>query len=246
MPEMIDMRAIILVGGEATRLRPLTLTTPKALIPLQGRPILEHVLDLFKEHDLTDIVLSIGYKKEQIREYFGDGKRFGLSISYVEEPSPLGTAGFVHLLERPIDETCIVCNGDELKDIDIPAMLAAHRQTGALATLALLKVDDPSPYGVARLDGTKILEFVEKPKREEAPSHYVNAGFYLLEPEVFTAIPRGRVMFEYDVFPRLAAAGKLHGFFFAGRWYDTGTPERLSRAEREWPGVPHRAARKKK
>ena len=240
------MLAIILVGGEATRLRPLTLTMPKALIPLQGRPILEHVLDLFKEHNVTNVVLSIGYKKEQIRQYFGDGKRFGLSISYVEEPEPLGTAGFVHLLRQPIGETCVVCNGDELKDIDIPAMLSAHRQSGALGTIALLKVDDPSPYGVARLDGTKILEFVEKPKREEAPSHYVNAGFYLLEPEVFTAIPKGRVMFEYDVFPRLAAAGKLHGFFFTGRWYDTGTPERLSRAEREWLGVPSRQTKKTK
>ena len=216
------MQAIVLVGGQATRLRPLTDTMPKALIELQGRTILEHVLDLFKKYSITDITLSVGYLREQIINYFGDGKKFGLQISYLKETEPLGTAGPFHLLPQKMTETFVVCNGDELKQIDFDAMLAQHLATAAAATLALTTVEDPSAYGVARLDGTKILEFVEKPKREEAPSNCINAGFYLLEPSVLDLIPAGRAMFEYDVFPKFAAAGTLHGFVFTGQWFDTG------------------------
>lgn len=231
------MQAIILVGGQATRLRPLTDTMPKALIELQGRTILEHVLDLFKKYSITDITLSVGYLREQIINYFGDGKKFGLQISYLEETEPLGTAGPLRRLPQLMTETFVVCNGDELKQIDLDAMLAQHRATNATATLALTTVDDPSMYGVARLDGTRIIEFVEKPKREEAPSNCINAGFYLLEPPVFDLIPPGKVMFEYDVFPQLAAAGTLHGFIFAGQWFDTGNFERLEYARQAWRGL---------
>src|SRR3989344_7465095 len=215
------MQAIVLVGGQATRLRPLTDTMPKALIELQGRTILEHVLDLFKKYSITDITLSVGYLREQIINYFGDGKKFGLQISYLEETEPLGTAGPFHLLPQKMTETFVVCNGDELKQIDFDAMLAQHLATAAAATLALTTVEDPSAYGVARLDGTKILEFVEKPKREEAPSNCINAGFYLLEPSVLALIHAGRAMLEYDVFPKLAAAGTLHGLVFIGQRFDT-------------------------
>jgi len=227
----------VLVGGQATRLRPLTDTIPKALIELQGKTILEHVLDLFKKYAITDITLSVGYLKEQIISHFGDGQKFGLQISYLEETEPLGTAGPLRLLPQKMTETFVVCNGDELKQIDFDAMLAQHRATSATATLALTTVLDPSMYGVARLEGTKILEFVEKPKREEAPSNYINAGFYLLEPSVLDLIPAGRAMFEYDVFPKLAAAGTLHGFVFIGQWFDTGNFERLEHARRTWRGL---------
>ena len=231
------MKAIVLVGGEATRLRPLTDTIPKALIELQGKTILEHVLDLFKRYAITDVTLSVGYLREQIISYFGDGKKYGLHISYIEETEPLGTAGPLNLLPQRIGETFIVCNGDELKQIDITAMRRHHRQSGATATLALTTVEDPSIYGVARLDGTKILEFVEKPRREAAPSNCINAGFYIFEPSVFNLIPPGKAMFEYDVFPTLAAAGTLHGYVFSGQWFDTGNFERLEHARRAWRGV---------
>lgn len=231
------MKAILLVGGQATRLRPITLTTPKALIELQGKTILEHVFDLFKKYDIEEVVLSVGYLKEKIKDYFGDGSEFGLKISYVEEDEPLGTAGSLHLITDGLTETFICGNGDELKDVDINEMYKQHKATGALATLALNEVEDPSAYGVARLEGDKILEFVEKPKKEEAPSNYINAGFYMLEPEVMNYIPQGKSMFEYDVFPRLAAEGNLYGYKLKGQWYDTGTPERLEQARKDWKGV---------
>lgn len=231
------MRAIILVGGQAIRLRPITLEKPKALIELQGKTIVEHIFDLLKKYGITDVILSVGYLKEQIKDYFGDGSKFGVKTSYLEENEPLGTAGPLNLLPKKITETFIVGNGDELKEINIDKMLEFHRQMGGLATLALTKVDDPSMYGVARMRGYKILEFVEKPKKEEAPSNLINAGFYILEPEVLNLIPQGRAMFEYDVFPKLASAGKLYGFEFLGQWFDAGNLERLKKAEKEWRGI---------
>jgi len=221
------------VGGPATRLHPLTLDKPKALIEFQGKTILEHVLDLFQKYDIDDIVLSTGYLKDQIRDHFKDGKDFGMNINYIEENEPLGTAGPLNLIKKP-KEACIVCNGDELKEIDIPKMLDFHKTSGAKATLALRRVEDPSIYGVAEMHGTKIRSFVEKPKKEEAPSNLINAGFYIMEPEVFDVIPKGRAMFEYDVFPKLASEGALHGYEFDGQWFDTGNHERLKRARDLW------------
>lgn len=231
------MKAIILIGGQATRLRPLTLTKPKALIDMQGKTIVEHVIELLKKHDISDVVLSVGYLKDQIKNYFGDGSNFGVKISYIEETEPLGTAGPLNKLPKKITETFIASNGDELKEIDIKDMLRFHKNHGGLATLALTRVKDPSLYGVAKMDGDKILEFVEKPSKEEAPSNLINAGFYILEPEVIDLIPQGKAMFEYDVFPRLAREGKLFGYEFSGQWFDTGNLERLEVARKEWKSI---------
>lgn len=230
------MKAVILVGGKATRLHPITLTIPKALIELHGKAILEHVFDLFKKHDVTEIILSVGYLKEKIMDHFGDGSKFGLQISYIEEDEPLGTSGPLKLLSEPMTETFICGNGDELKTVDIKEMYEQHKASGALATLCLVEVEDPTMYGVAKLEGDKILEFVEKPKLEDAPSKFINAGFYMLEPEVIDIIPQGRSMFEYDVFPKLAREGKLHAYKLKGQWFDTGTHERLAHAEKTWKG----------
>ncbi len=231
------MQAIILVGGQATRLRPLTLTTPKALIDLQGKVILDHVLDLFKRYEVRDIIMSVGYLKEQIMDYYSDGKKFDVTVSYIEETEPLGTAGPLHHVPSPLTETFIVCNGDELKEINIQEMLEFHRANGGWATLALTRVADPSMYGVAKMSGNKILEFVEKPKKELAPSNLINAGFYIMEPQVVDMIPHGKAMFEFDVFPFLAKQGKLFGYEFAGQWFDTGNFERLEKARQEWKGI---------
>ena len=231
------MKAIILIGGQATRLRPLTLTTPKALIDLQGKTIVEHVLALLKKHGISDVILSVGYLKDKIKDYFGDGSKFGVKISYIEETEPLGTAGPMNLLPEKITETFIVGNGDELKEVDISDMVKFHKQHGGWATLALTRVEDPSLYGVARMEGDKILEFVEKPSKAEASSNLINAGFYILEPEVLDMIPKGKAMFEYDVFPRLASEGKLFGYEFSGQWFDTGSLERLEMARKEWKGI---------
>ncbi len=234
---MAISQAVILAGGLGTRLRPITYEIPKALIPVHGRPLTEHLFDLLKKHNVTNISLAVGHMKEKIKDYFKDGSQFGVSLSYLEEHEPLGTAGPLLLARDRFTSTFICQNGDELKKIDIPKMLEVHRQNNALATIALVKVEDPTMYGVARLDQNKILEFVEKPTREEAPSNLISSGFYILEPEVLNYITPGFCMFEKAVFPRLAQEGKLFGFPSDGQWFDTGNMERYEKAIKEWEDI---------
>ena len=167
--------------------------------------------------------------KEKIMDYFGDGSKFGVSIKYIEEDEPLGTAGPLKMAKHLLNETFIVSNGDELKDINIEEMYALHKQNNALITIALTTVSDPSKYGVARLSGSKILEFIEKPKKEDAPSNLINSGFYIIEPEVIEMIPKGFAMLEKEIFPRLAKEGRLVGYPFSGYWSDIGTIEKYDK-----------------
>ncbi len=227
-------KALILAGGLGTRLSPITNEIPKQLMPIHGKSILEHVLDLFKKYGIKDIILCVGYKAEKFKEYFGDGKKFNVNITYVIEETPMGTAGPIKLAKEFINGPFIVCNADELKDIDLFDMYLNHKESGAVATIALTTVVDPSAYGVARLQGNRILEFVEKPKKDEAPSNLINSGLYIFEKEVINYIPEGKSMLEKDVFPRLAKDGKLYGFIFSGQWFDTGTLERYEKAMKEW------------
>ena len=157
-----------------------------------------------------------------------------MSISYIDEDKPMGTAGPIRLAKQFLTETFIACNADELKDIDLADMYISHKENKGAATVALTSVDDPSSYGVAKLQGNRILEFVEKPKKEKAPSNLINAGLYIMEPEVIDYIPLGYAMLEKDVFPKLASEGKLFGYPFSGQWFDTGTLERYERAIKEW------------
>ena len=231
----IPGKAVLLVGGRGSRLRPLTDKMPKALLPVQGKTITEHLFELLKKYGIRDSVLCVGYLKEKIKDYFGDGSRIGMNIIYVEENEPLGTAGPLKLAKKYLDESFIVSNGDESKNINIPRMFRLHKRKDALATIALTTVDDPSHYGVARLDGSRIIEFVEKPPNP--PSNLINAGFYILEPEVLEMIPEGFSMLEKDIFPKLAKMGRLRGFPFAGQWFDIGTIERYKLAEKKWNGI---------
>ncbi|MEK6946140.1 MAG: sugar phosphate nucleotidyltransferase [Nanoarchaeota archaeon] len=233
----IPSKAVLLVGGKGTRLKPLTDKTPKALLEVHKKAVTEHIFDLLKKHGIRDIVLCVGHLKDKIKDYFGDGSNFGVNIAYVEEDEPLGTAGPLKLAKKYLKGSFIVSNGDELKNINIPRMFRLHKRKDALATLALTTVEDPSHYGVARLDGSRIIEFVEKPKKEDAPSNLINAGFYIMEPEVIDMIPDGFSMLEQDVFPKLAKLGRLRGFPFAGQWFDIGTIERYKLAEKQWKGV---------
>lgn len=236
----IPKKAVILAGGKGTRLMPLTNKIPKALIDIHGKTLTEHLFDLFKKYGIREIILSIGHMKEKIKEYFGDGSKFGVNITYIEEDEPLGTAGPLKLAKDMLKESFIVSNGDELKKINIPRMFRLHKRKNALATIALTTVDDPSQYGVAKLDGSRIIEFIEKPKKEEAPSNLINAGFYILEPEVIDMLPDGFSMLEKDIFPRLAKQGKVRGFPFSGQWFDTGSMERYERAKKKWKDIdPH-------
>ncbi len=231
----IPKKAVILVGGKGTRLRPLTDKTPKALLEVQGKAIVEHLFDLFNKYGIKEAILCVGYLKDKIKEHFGDGTDFGIKVTYIEEDEPLGTAGPLKLAKKYLDDSFIVSNGDELKNIHIPRMFRLHKRKNALATIALTTVDEPSHYGVARLDGSRIIEFIEKPSHP--PSNLINAGFYILEPEVIDMIPDGFSMLEKDVFPKLAELGKLRGFPFAGQWFDIGTIERYKIAEKNWKGI---------
>ncbi|MDD5181728.1 MAG: sugar phosphate nucleotidyltransferase [Candidatus Nanoarchaeia archaeon] len=233
--------AFILAGGKGTRLKPFTYEIPKPMIPVHGMPILQHVIELFKRYGINEIIISIGYKGDKIKEYFGDGIKFGVKIRYIEEDPdvPLGTAGPLLLAKEFLKETFVMTNADELKDIDLDDMYRLHKESKAMATIALTTVEDPSSYGVARLKGSQIVEFVEKPRREEAPSKLINAGLYILEPEILKYIPDGKkeVKIENDVFPKIAKMGKLFGYPFSGQWFDTGTPENYEKAIKRWQGL---------
>ncbi|HIH24567.1 TPA: NTP transferase domain-containing protein [Candidatus Woesearchaeota archaeon] len=230
----IPSTAVILAGGKGSRLKPLTDKMPKALVPVNGKPIVQYNIELCKRFGVKNIILSVGHMADQIKERFGDGSALGVNISYIEEKEPMGTAGPLRLLKNRLTETFILMNGDEIKDVNLIKMYRVHLEHYARATIALTTVEDPSAYGVAMLDGNKIVRFVEKPKREDAPSNLINAGLYIIEPEVITLIPEGYSQIENDIFPRLSRAGILYGYPFSGQWFDTGTPERLTRAAKEW------------
>ena len=230
-------KAVILVGGKGTKLGSTKFKMPKCMLELQGRTIMEHLFDLLKKYGIRDVILCVGYMKEKVKEHYGDGSKFGVNITYVEEDEPLGTAGPLRLAKKYLKDSFIVTNGDELKNINIPRMFRLHKRKNALATIALTTVMDPTNYGVARLSGSRILEFVEKPKADEAPSNLINAGFYLLEPEVIDMIPDGFSMLEKDVFPKLAKQGRLRGFPFEGQWFDIGNMERYELAKKKWTGI---------
>ncbi len=232
--------AVILAGGKGSRLRPLTDKIPKPLIDVQGKPLLDYDIELCKAHGIREIIVSVGYMREQIMEHYRDGGALGVHITYIEESEPLGTAGPLRMLAGRVNETFVLMNADELKDISISKMYEQHLAHEAKASIALTTVEDPSRYGVAVLDGNKIAGFVEKPKREDAPSKLISAGLYILEPEVIKDVlrlaPEGFAMIETDVFPKLAREGTLYGYPFSGQWFDTGTPERLEIARRQWRG----------
>lgn len=229
-------KAIILVGGEGTRLRPFTYELPKAMLPIQGKPMVMHILEQLKSHGVTDIILAIGYKGDKIKEYFGNGHQFGLNIKYVSERKPLGTAGPLRLAKKYLTESFFIVWGDILSSLDLTDFMRFHREHDGLATVALTTVSDPSRYGVASLNGNKIIGFVEKPKKGKAPSNLINSGMAIMEAEIIEKyVPkRGKAMVEYDVYPQLAADGKLFGYPFQGQWLDTGTHEAYEKAIKEW------------
>lgn len=229
-------KAFILAGGEGSRMRPFTYEIPKSLIPVQGKPLLQHLLDLLRKYDVRDVILSTGYMGDKIREYFGNGYRFGVQISYVEEKESLGTAGPLNLARDLLDKTFLMFNGDILANIDLDDFINSHAKNDGIATLTLKPVRDPSRFGVAKLKGNRILKFIEKPD-PSVKSRLINAGVYILEPEVIDYVPKGKAMMETDVFPKLAEEGRLYGYPFDGQWFDTGTHEAYEKAIKGWKGV---------
>lgn len=229
------MQAVVLVGGEGTRLRPLTLQTPKPMIPVMNVPFLERTLIRLKEAGIDDVILPAGYLPDAITSAFGDGSRLGLNLRYVIEETPLGTAGALKNIEQFITGPFFVLNGDVLTSLDLRAMRANHEKMGGVASLHLITVEDPSAFGCVVHDTSGLISaFVEKPKREEAPTNDVNAGTYLLDRSVLDAIPAGRpVSIERETFPELIAAGKkLYAYTTSDYWIDLGKPEAYLGAHR--------------
>jgi len=229
-----ELPAVILVGGEGTRLRPLTSRTPKPMLPLVDRPLLAYTFEHLRRHGVDRAILSCGYLPTPIQEHFGE--RYGdLEVEYRVEPSPLGTGGGIRFGAEGLDRTFVALNGDVLHGADLGAMLAAHRERGAAGTILLVPVEDPSRYGLVRCaDDGRVRAFVEKPRPEEIDTNLINAGLYVLEPEVLDLIPEGEpVSIERDVFPQLVDEGRLYGFRLEGYWRDVGTPESYLHAHRD-------------
>jgi mannose-1-phosphate guanylyltransferase len=226
------MQALILVGGEGTRLRPLTSTVPKPVVQLVDRPFIAYMIEWLRGHGVDDVILACGFMADGVRAVLGDGSALGVSLRYVEEPSPLGTGGALKYAEDLLADRFFMLNGDVLTDMDLTAQLAQHEQTGARATLALIPVEDPSAYGLVRRgpDGA-VREFVEKPSPDEIDTDLVNAGAYIIERDVLDEMaPAGtRISIEREVFPALVGRG-LYGYAASGYWMDIGTPERYLQA----------------
>ncbi len=222
------MRAIVLIGGEGTRLRPLTRRTPKQLAPVLNRPLLEHLLLHLRAHGVEAVTLAMTRtpRSEEVRAVFGDGADLGLGLDYVYEEKPLGSGGAIAGAAAGWDEPFLVGNGDIITDLDISAMAEAHRARGAELSISLHEVEDPSPFGVVALEGDRITRFVEKPPRGSAPSRLINAGTWLFEPSLLAEMDATRFnRVEDELFPALAEEGRaILGFHQRCYWSDVGNP----------------------
>jgi NDP-sugar pyrophosphorylase family protein len=220
------MRAIILAGGKGTRLRPLTVHTPKPILPIAGQPFLVYQLELLKRADVSDVTLSLSYQPQKIEDKLGDGIDHGVRISYTVESSPLGTAGAFRNAAESIKDTALVLNGDLLTDIDLGELINFHREKKSIATIAVFEVANPAGYGLVEIDAeARVRRFIEKPKADEITCNTINAGIYVLEPRALEYVPTGEPsMFEYVVFPKLLQALEpVYGFTHRGYWRDVGT-----------------------
>src|SRR5512140_476759 len=231
------MKAILLAGGKGTRLRPLTIHTPKPIVPIFGRPFLRYQIDLLHQvPEIDEVILSLNYQPRRIEEMFGDGKDLGVKLSYVVEPQPLGTAGAVKYANKSLDEPVVVFNGDILTEIDLPAVLRLHRERRAKATIVLTPVENPTAYGLVETDAEgNVRRFLEKPKPEEITCDTINAGIYVLEPETFDRIPKDTAWsIERSFFPSLVERQETFvAYVYNGYWIDLGTPEKYDAVHRD-------------
>jgi mannose-1-phosphate guanylyltransferase len=222
------MQAIILVGGLGTRLRPITYDVPKALVPLRNRPFMGYMLDFLRSGGLDGAVLSVGYLPTPIQEFLAECDLDGFSVDYAVEDNALGTAGGIKNAERYLadDGPVVAVNGDVLSGMDLKRLIEQHESSGALATITLTSVEDPTAYGLVEVDHDMVVHrFIEKPAADEVTTNLVNAGVYVLEPEVLAMIPPGReVSIEREIFPELQARGGLRAYISSSYWRDIGTP----------------------
>ena len=231
------MKAILLAGGKGTRLRPLTLHTPKPIVPIFNRPFLHYQIDLLKQvPEIDEVILSLNYQPRRIEEIFGDGSDAGIKIRYVVEPAPLGTAGAVKYAGDKLTESVVVFNGDVLTQIDLAAVIRLHRERRAKATIVLTPVENPSAYGLVETDADgNIQRFLEKPTPEEITTDRINAGIYVLEPDTFDRIPSEvSWSIERSYFPSLIERGETFvAYVYNGYWIDIGTHEKYVQVHRD-------------
>ncbi len=235
------MQAVVLIGGQGTRLRPITHTTPKALVPLRNKPCISYLVDALAAAGIEGAVLSMGYLPDPIERYFAEEQLDDFSLEYVVEDRPLGTAGGIKNAEGHLGEGPFVAtNGDVLMGLDLAEVVEAHQSSGALATIILTPVENPSAYGLVEVDHElRVKRFVEKPGSDGTHTSLINAGIYVFEREVLSIIPKGReVSLEREVFPELQATGKLRAYVSSAYWRDVGTPRSYLAASHDvLPGV---------
>ena len=231
------MKAILLAGGKGTRLRPLTIHTPKPIVPIFNRAFLHYQIDLLKQvPEIDEVILSLNYQPRRIEEVFGDGADLGIKIRYVVEPVPLGTAGAIKYAGDKLTESVVVFNGDVMTQLDLAAVIRMHRERQARATIVLTPVDNPSAYGLVETDAqSNIKRFIEKPKPEEITTNHINAGIYVLEPDTFDRIPSEVPWsIERSYFPSLIERNETFvAYIYNGYWIDIGTPEKYVQVHRD-------------
>ncbi|MBI4023177.1 nucleotidyltransferase family protein [Candidatus Berkelbacteria bacterium] len=228
--------AVILAGGRGHKLRPSTDELPTALIPVQDRPILEYTLLLLREHGVRTVFILTGHLGEKLEQRFGKGAGLGLTLHYLHEKTPLGTAGALRKLPSSLwSQPFFLIHGDVLARINLSDMAAFHQECGRAVTMALTSVADPSPYGSVRVSGTGVVSFQEKPTSSPSVSRLINAGIYILDGATLQGVPKaGQSFLERDVFPQLAQTHALTGYIFEGPWFDISSPESYERAVKEW------------
>lgn len=224
--------ALILAGGQGIRLRPITYELPKPMITIKGKPILEYIINKLKEAEITDIFISLGYLGDKIKNYFGDGSKFGVSIKYIEERKPLGTGGAIKQAQHLFKDDIVVLNGDQLFDFDISKIYDFHKKQKALATVAITNWEDISQFGAVEMDGDKIVSFVEKPKTNQ-PTHLINAGIYVFNPLAISLLPDGASGLP-EFLTKLAERGKLNGFMYSGKWLPCDNLQLYEKALKNW------------
>ncbi|MBV8257055.1 MAG: nucleotidyltransferase family protein, partial [Actinobacteria bacterium] len=227
------MKAVVMAGGEGTRLRPLTSNQPKPMVPIVGKPCMEHIIELLKRYGFEEVIVTVAFLPQAIRSYFGGGETLGVEISYSVEESPLGTAGSVRLAAGQLDDTFLVISGDALCDVDLGRLVAFHKEKGSSVTIGLKSVDNPLEFGIVVTDEEgRIERFLEKPSWGQVFSDTINTGIYVLEPEVLKHIPTDRPYdFSKELFPLLLEMGRpMYGLALDGYWQDIGNLDQYRQA----------------
>jgi mannose-1-phosphate guanylyltransferase / phosphomannomutase len=227
------MKAVVMAGGEGNRLRPLTSNQPKPMVPVVGKPCMEHILELLREHGLNEVIVTVAFLPQAIRSYFGEGETLGMKIGYSVEESPLGTAGSVRLTAKQLDESFLIISGDALCDVDLSALVAFHKEKGAAVTIGLKSVENPLEFGIVVTDEEgRIERFLEKPSWGQVFSDTINTGIYVMEPEVLKHVPADRPYdFSKELFPYLLEMGRpLYGYVMDGYWQDIGNLDQFRQA----------------